>query len=86
MTLIAVSIAAPDIDQMRARAHEARVTAQRTGVDAVHITLDDDGVGFPAEASMPWSIASRVDECAGSIRLDRAAGAGAHLVIELPVG
>jgi signal transduction histidine kinase len=68
-----------------ARAHEARVTAQRADADTVHITLDDDGVGFPAEASMPWSIASRVDECAGSIRLDRAAGAGAHLVIDLPV-
>lgn len=67
-----------------ARARGAVVSARGGDAGAIHITLDDDGVGFPADAPLPWSIASRVDECAGSIRVERSGGRGAHLVIDLP--
>jgi signal transduction histidine kinase len=67
-----------------AGARTARLGACEDGADSIHITLDDDGVGFADDAALPWSIASRVDECDGSIRVARDAGRGAHLVIDLP--
>jgi signal transduction histidine kinase len=67
-----------------ARAHAARVCATSADGGPIRVTLDDDGVGFADGTTLPWSIVSRVNECAGSIRLDETAGAGAHLIIELP--
>ncbi len=69
-----------------ARARTARLGAHTDGAAHIHITLDDDGVGFADGASLPWSIASRVDECGGAVRVVRKAGQGAHLVIDLPTG
>lgn len=53
-------------------------------VRRVRITIDDDGVGFEHEATPPWSIASRVAECGGRLRIARGQP-GAHLEIELPL-
>ncbi len=47
----------------------------------VHITIDDDGVGFPPGAPPPWSIASRAAELGGAVRLRP--GAGGHVEVEL---
>jgi signal transduction histidine kinase len=53
-------------------------------VRTVRITIDDDGVGFQHASTPPWSIASRVAECGGRLRI--ASGSpGAHLEIELPL-
>jgi signal transduction histidine kinase len=67
-----------------ARARAATIAA-RGDEGGVRISLDDDGVGFPAGAAAPWSIASRVDELGGSVEIG-AAGQGAHLVIDVPAG
>jgi signal transduction histidine kinase len=50
----------------------------------VHISLDDDGIGFRAGVPVPWSIASRVTEAGGRIEMRERADAGAHLELELP--
>jgi signal transduction histidine kinase len=60
------------------------VRARSADTGAIRVTLDDDGVGFPDDAPLPWSIVSRVGECDGVIRFDTGAGRGAHLVIDLP--
>jgi signal transduction histidine kinase len=59
-------------------------TAETDGV--IHITIDDDGVGFSEIAGPPWSIASRVAELGGEMRIIEAPRPGAHLEIELPTG
>jgi signal transduction histidine kinase len=52
--------------------------------DALHITIDDDGVGFQESGAPPWTIASRVAEFGGSLRLSSSVNPGAHLEIEMP--
>jgi signal transduction histidine kinase len=54
-------------------------------VRTVRIAIDDDGVGFQGEATPPWSIASRVAECGGRLRIASDGRPGAHLEIELPL-
>jgi two-component system sensor histidine kinase DesK len=49
----------------------------------VLISIEDDGVGFAADAPAPWSIASRVAELAGLLELRRRQPSGAELVVEL---
>jgi signal transduction histidine kinase len=67
-----------------ARAYAARIEAASED-DKVLISIDDDGVGFPDDASLPWSIASRVAEVGGRIAVDRADATGARLLVELPI-
>jgi signal transduction histidine kinase len=59
------------------------VIAIRDDQSRVRIELDDDGVGFRTDV-MPWSIASRVKEVGGEIRIATDGRAGAHLSITLP--
>jgi signal transduction histidine kinase len=64
----------------------ARAAAIRT-VEAngvIHITMNDDGIGFAGITAPPWSIASRVAELGGEMRIVEAPNAGAHLEIDLP--
>jgi signal transduction histidine kinase len=51
---------------------------------AIRIRLDDDGVGFPPRSPAPWSIASRVADLGGSVKIDDSRPGGAHVDIELP--
>lgn len=51
---------------------------------AIHITIDDDGVGFRPPATPPWSMASRVAESGGRLRIAEDDRQGAHLDILLP--
>jgi len=66
----------------------ARADSALINVDAnaarVRITIDDDGVGFPAGATPPWSIASRAAELGGAVRLGGGDRPGGHLEVELP--
>jgi len=66
-----------------AHARSAAITADANGAK-VHITIADDGVGFPAGSAPPWSISSRAAEVGGEVRLGDAEQAGAHLEIDLP--
>ena len=66
------------------RADEAAIRAASNG-ETIRITIDDDGVGFAATATVPWSIASRVAESRGRLELARDERRGAHLEIELPI-
>ena len=50
----------------------------------IRITIEDDGVGFSTAAKPPWAIASRVEECGGSLRFAPGQHPGAHLEIEMP--
>ncbi|TMA99422.1 MAG: hypothetical protein E6J70_12945 [Deltaproteobacteria bacterium] len=50
----------------------------------VLITVGDDGVGFSDPAHVPWSIASRVSDAGGTIRVIRDAVPGAHLKVVIP--
>jgi signal transduction histidine kinase len=52
--------------------------------DIIRITIDDDGIGFAEPGSPPWSIASRVAELRGELRMIATGDAGAHLQIDLP--
>ncbi len=54
--------------------------------NAIRITMGDDGVGFLGITAPPWSIASRVAELEGEMRIVDAQRTGAHLEIELPTG
>jgi len=65
-----------------ARAGSATITADAKS-EKVQITIEDDGVGFPAGAAPPWSIASRAAELRGDVRLRRD-HPGAHVQVELP--
>jgi signal transduction histidine kinase len=50
----------------------------------IRIAMDDDGVGFASSEHPPWSIASRVAEYGGRLKVCGAERRGAHLEIELP--
>jgi two-component system, NarL family, sensor histidine kinase DesK len=50
----------------------------------LRITIADDGVGLPDGSTAPWSIASRVDQLGGQLRLTRPPGTGAHLAVVVP--
>ena len=52
--------------------------------DGTHVTIDDDGIGFSETTSPPWSMASRVAELGGKIRIVQETTTGAHLEIQLP--
>jgi signal transduction histidine kinase len=62
----------------------AAVIRASEGVDTLHITIDDDGIGFPDEGAPPWSIASRVADLGGEMRMVNKPQAGARLEIALP--
>ncbi len=65
-----------------ADAQHARIIAKALA-GRMQITIEDDGVGFPADAPVPWSIASRAAELDGNVALVSRPGPGAHLVVEL---
>jgi signal transduction histidine kinase len=50
----------------------------------IQIHLRDDGVGFPPLSHPPWSIASRVNDLGGSLKIEQSRAEGAHVDIELP--
>jgi len=50
----------------------------------VLITVGDDGVGFSDPAQVPWSIAARVADAGGTIRVIHDDMPGAHLTVALP--
>ena len=54
----------------------------RVNEKAVTIEVHDDGVGFPASADPPWTIASRVAELGGRVSLG--SNGAAHIEIEIP--
>ncbi len=66
-----------------AGARTAEIQVRQLGT-RIHITIDDDGVGFRAPGQEPWSIASRVRELGGFLEVVRNGGPGAHLAITLP--
>src|SRR5262249_46486295 len=65
-----------------ARRDSARVHGDG-GAGGVRIRIDDDGVGFPAGAPPPWSIASRAAELGGAVRLGGEDRPGGHLEVDL---
>ncbi|HZR84921.1 MAG TPA: histidine kinase [Candidatus Binatia bacterium] len=67
-----------------ASARSAAIHARAIGEDLV-IDIDDDGVGFPRDVGAPWSIASRVAESGGEVRLYGDRGQGGHVHVEIPV-
>jgi signal transduction histidine kinase len=67
-----------------AGAHTGAIQVTETG-GRVRMLIDDDGAGFRDPDVRPWSIASRVAECGGIMKIASAATAGAHLEIEMPV-
>jgi len=66
-----------------ARAHSALIHVDGDA-ERVRIRIDDDGVGFPAGAPPPWSIASRAAELGGAVRLGGEDRPGGHLEVDLP--
>jgi signal transduction histidine kinase len=64
-------------------ARSASVEAWRDR-STLHVCLRDDGVGFPRQARPPWSIASRVADLGGSLRIAHGERGGARVDIELP--
>jgi len=58
--------------------------AVRTANKIVEIHIDDDGIGFPPSESLPWSMASRVAELDGAMRVVRADTVGGHIAITIP--
>ena len=50
----------------------------------VRVAITDDGVGFDADATPPWSIASRAAEVGGVVTIITGGHSGAHLEIEIP--
>jgi signal transduction histidine kinase len=67
-----------------ASARSVRVSARPAG-STVSITIDDDGVGFPPDAPLPWSIVSRAKESGGQVQLAADGRPGARLVVEMPL-
>jgi signal transduction histidine kinase len=65
-----------------ARARTATI-AIRADESAVHIEIEDDGIGFGKHVT-PWSIASRVKEIGGHVEMGGDDRAGARLTITLP--
>ncbi len=66
-----------------ARAHWASLRARTEGAEVV-ITVDDDGVGFGGQAEPSWSIASRVRDLNGLMRVSNESEPGGHVAIALP--
>ncbi len=66
-----------------------RATAASVNVaqaaQALRIVITDDGKGFGQAPTVPWSIASRVEEFGGRLTIHRDQ-TGAHLEIEMPAG
>ena len=81
-----LQIAREGISNVRrhARARTAKIEI-RTDQSQVHVSIEDDGVGFQVDAT-PWSIASRVREIGGHIQIVAEEGRGAHLLITVPQG
>lgn len=79
-----LGIARESISNMRrhAQANVAKIQI-RADLAQVHINIEDDGVGFGGDVT-PWSIASRVKEIGGQIRIIDSQRRGAHLRITLP--
>ena len=68
---------------LHARADSALIRVAQDAMQ-VSITIDDDGVGFPADAAPPWSIASRAVELGGSVRVGTRDQPGGHVAVHLP--
>lgn len=68
---------------LHARADSASITVEHESLQ-VSITIDDDGVGFPAGAAPPWSITSRAVELGGSVRVGASDHPGGHVAVFLP--
>lgn len=69
------------------RRHAQAMNAQvhlRAANGEIRMTLSDDGVGFPDDSPLPWSIRSRVLDAGGTIALAQHDAPGACLVITLP--
>jgi len=64
-----------------AQAKSATIAVNQLGGEVV-ITVDDDGVGF-SDGVRPWSIASRVQEIGGQMKVAEDDNIGAHLSIKL---
>ena len=67
-----------------ARARSASIVASMQAGELA-ITIDDDGIGFPADVDPSWSIVSRVTECNGRLTIPRDGRLGGHVLVELPV-
>lgn len=79
-----LGIAREAITNVRRHAGARRAAIDiRTDASAVRIEIEDDGVGFPNDVT-PWSIASRVREMGGQLRIVTDRPPGAHLLISLP--
>ena len=63
---------------------DAAVIRTAAAGEALRITMDDNGIGFSRVSTPPWSIASRVAELGGEVRIVETPKPGAHLEIELP--
>lgn len=51
--------------------------------EKIHIAIDDDGSWLTEVQDKPWTIASRVAECGGSLQIDRDHERGTHIRIDL---
>jgi signal transduction histidine kinase len=71
--------------ERHAKASRAHIIAKTVGA-RIQITMDDDGIGFPTDASVPWSIASRAAELDGDVQLVHRSAPGSHLVVEVGRG
>ncbi len=65
------------------RAACARINVAAAG-DVIRIVVEDDGKGFEQKQTLPWAIASRVEEFGGRLRVGNDQRAGARLEIEMP--
>jgi signal transduction histidine kinase len=65
----------------RARSSAIEVSGSE---NRIRITMDDDGVGFRDPTAPPWTIASRVAELRGRLKLRTDFPIGAHLDMEIP--
>lgn len=73
------------ITNVRRHANARAATIHASNAEAgVTIAIDDDGRGFGADPTPPWSIVSRVTELGGSLEIVRDRTPGAHLAISLP--
>jgi len=68
--------------ERHARAASATVRARVVGTE-ITVEIEDDGVGFESDARPPWTIASRVAELGGLLRMRRGT-VGAQLSISVP--
>jgi len=69
--------------QRHARAGSSTIAVEQ-GAKMIRVRLDDDGVGFGGAKVPPWTIASRVAELNGRLRLREDLPVGAHLEMEIP--